>query len=250
MKAEVFRCYVYKDIPKNAKVVYDKSGKRRPAWVWVKGLPDDVVFIRLRVNGVRMLYQVYIDPNMPIFMPLDRTKEETKKFYNRFSKMYDEEVRKRNFEAAKFIIKNIKVQKEAEILDLGGGSGLSSLFLARKGYKNITLLDYSKNMLKLAKKRKELKDCNFIHGDVRNLNLKEKFDMILSIFSFASNAYLEEAEMSSLWKRVSDHLKQNGILALMGYDYEPPKNLFKKIKSGKYRIVKDYQAKWYIGQRK
>lgn len=250
MKVEVFRCYTYKNIPKNAKIIYDKSGKGRPAWVWVKGLPDDTIFIRLRVNGIRMLYQIYIAPDMPVFMPLDRTKEETKKFYDKFSKMYDKEVRKRNFNATKFMIKNIKLQKDAKILDLGGGSGLSSLFLAGKGYKNITLLDYSKNMLNLAKKRKELKNCNFIHSDVRNLKLKEKFDIILSVFSFASNAYLEEAEMQGLWKKVAFHLKQNGLLALMGYDYEPPKTLFKKIRMGKYRIVKDYQAKWYIGRKR
>lgn len=250
MKVEVFRCYTYKNIPKNAKIVYDNSGKKRPAWVWVKGLPDDVAFIRLRVNGLRLLYQIYISTDMPVFMPLDRTKEETKKFYNKFSKMYNEEVKKRNFKAAKFLLKNIKLQKDAKILDLGTGSGLSSLFLARKGYENITLFDYSKNMLSLAKKRRELKNCNFIQGDVRKLKLEKKFDMILSVFSFASNSYLEEAEMPRLWKKVTKQLKQNGFLALMGYDYEPPKSLFKKIKNGKFRIIKDFQAKWYIGRKK
>lgn len=250
MKVEVFRCYTCKDIPKNAKILYAKSGKKRPAWVWIKGLPDDTIFIRLRINGIRMLYQVYIAPDMPVFMPLDRTKEETKKFYDRFSKMYDKEVRKRNFNAAKFLLKSIKLQKDAKILDLGAGTGLSSLFLARKGYENITLLDYSKEMLSLAKRRKELKNCKFVHGDVRKLKLKEKFDMILSVFSFASNAYLDEDEMSNLWKKVARHLKQNGILALIGYDYEPPKNMFRKIENGKFRIVNDYQAKWYIGRKK
>lgn len=250
MKVEVFRMYAGRNIPKGAKIVYDKSGKKRPAWVWIKGLPNNIVFIRLRINGERMLYQVYIAPGMPVFMPIDRTKEETKKFYDRFSKTYDKEVRQRNLAVAKFLVKSIKLPKAAKILDVGSGTGLSSLALARKGYRNITLLDYSKKMLDVAKQRKELKQCRFVQGDVRNFNLKEKFDLIISVFSFASNAYLDRTEMPAAWKEITKHLKPNGILALFGYDYEPPKVMFRKIKSGKRRIIKDYYANWYIGKRK
>ena len=150
---------------------------------------------------------------------------------------------------ARFLLKNIKLPKDAKILDLGAGTGLSSIPFIKKGYKNIILLDYSKGMLAKAIKRKELKKCRFIRQDIMKFDLKEKFDLIISIFSFASNSYFDEKDMQILWRKLAKHLKSNGIFALLGHDYEPKKTLFNKIKVVKGRLLKGIMLNGLLDKR-
>lgn len=251
MKIEIFRMYVSKDVPKKRiKIKYDKTSKKRPAWIWIEGLPKNIFHLSVRINGVRTFYRIYLSPTIPLFLPSNYTKDEMRKFYDKFSGIYDKEVESKNIPAASFLLKKIKLPKDVKILDLGAGTGLSSVPFVLVGYRDITLIDFSADMLSKAKKRKELKRCKFICKNIEKLNLKEKFDLIISVFSFASNSYFDEEEMPLLWKKVAKHLKPKGILALLGYDHEPPKTLFKEIKKGRRRIIKGYRAKWYVGKRK
>ena len=250
MKVEIRRIYVKKNINKNFKVKYDKTSKKRPAWIWIQDLPKNVAYISVRVNQNNIFYKTYLSSKIPLFLPSNYTKEEMRKYYDKFSGIYDNFIKQNNLPAAKFLLKKFKLPKNAKILDLGAGTGLTAIPFVNAGYKDITLLDYSKKMLEKAKKKKELAGCRFLHKDITKFNLKEKFDLIISIFSFASNSYFDEKDMPLLWKKVFQNLKPKGTLALMGYDYEPPKVLFRKIKKGKYNIIKDYWMKWYIGKKK
>lgn len=251
MKVKVSRFYIGKEVgKKRIKVDYDKSNKNRPAWIFIKGLPKKVAVVSVRINENSIFYRIYLSSRVPLFLPADYTKEEMRKYYDKFSEMYDSIIKSHNIPAARFLLKQINLPKDAKILDLGAGTGLSAIPFVIAGYQNITLLDYSKKMLEKAKKKKKLTRCKFVSKDIKRFNFKEKFDLILSIFSFASNSYFDEKDMPFLWKRVFQTLKPKGTLALMGYDYEPPKALFKKIKKGKYNITKDYLMKWYIGKKK
>ncbi|MBI2499510.1 class I SAM-dependent methyltransferase, partial [Candidatus Woesearchaeota archaeon] len=111
-------------------------------------------------------------------------------------------------------------------------------------------VEYSPNMLNNAKNKKELKKCRFICSDIRKLDLKEKFDLIISIFSFGLHAYFDREEMLILWKKIRKHLKSDGIIALTGHEYPVPRTLFKELKSGKLKIIKNYSANWFIGSKK
>ena len=251
MKLEVFKAYIVKDISaKGLKISYDKTPKKRPAWMWVEGLPQGTTFINVLLDGKRQHYKVYLSPRIPLFLPVNYTKDEMRRFYNKFSEIYDDFVVKKNIPAANFLLKNIRLQKDAKILDLGAGTGLGSIPFVEAGYKNITLLDYSAGMLAKAKRRKELKGCKFVQQDVRKLNLKEKYDLIISIFSFAGNTYLDENEMPGLWRKVTKYLKPKAKIALLGYDYEPPIALFTKLKGGLYDIGDKNLTKWFIGEKK
>ena len=241
--------YSGKEIPKNIRFTNDKTSKKRPAWLLVKGLPKNVMFLSTRVNGKIQHYRVYLSTSIPLFVPTNYTKNEMRKFYNKFAQTYDKGVKSKNILATKFLLKKIKMDKDAKILDLGAGSGLSSLPLMEAGYKDITLLDYSKEMLTKARKKKGLKKCKFILGDISELKLKTKYDLIFSVFSFASNSYFNDDEMPILWKKVALYLKPNGIFMMMGNDSEPPQSTIKKIKSGKYEIIPGYKAQWYIGRK-
>lgn len=249
MKFEIKNLFLEKKYLKNIKFTYDKNSPKRPAWIYVKNLPKNIMFLSTRANEKIHHYRVYLSTTIPLFLPTNYTKEEMEKFYDKFAQIYDDDVESRNSRATKFLFNKIRLPKNAKILDLGAGSGISSVPLVKMGYKNITLLDFSKGMLTKAKQKKELKNCQFIKQDIAKLKLKEKYDLIFSVFSFASSSYFDDKEMPKLWKNVTNLLKPKGILILMGNDFEPTRNLIKKIKSGKYKIISGYKAQWYIGKK-
>ena len=250
MKFQIKKSFSGREIPKTIKFTYDKTSSKRPAWVYIKNLPKNVMFLSTRANGKIHHYRIYLSTTIPLFLPTNYTKEEMERFYDKFAQIYDNEVESRNSRATKFLFDKIKLPKNSKILDLGAGSGISSVPLVKMGYENITLLDFSEGMLAKAKQKKELKNCKFIKQDVTKLKFKERYDLIFSIFSFASSSYFDDKEMPKLWKNVITLLKPKGILMLMGNDFEPPKNLTKKIKSGKYKIISGYKAQWYIEKKK
>jgi len=251
MKILLRKIFVPGRIPRNIKIDYDKTGKIRPAWIHVKGLSPKTEYLDLRFNDWDLQrYRVWMSPKVPMFLPTNYTYEELRKFYNRFSQFYDKFVRENNTPAAKFLISKLKLSKGAKILDLAAGTGLVSEQLVSKGYRNITLLDYSPKMLALAKKKKSLKGCKFIRQDIRKLNLKEKFDLIISVFAFAYSAYYKPEEMPRLWKLVWKHLKPGGILMLFAHDYEPPSKLFKKVEGKTFLFISKYEVPYYIGVKK
>jgi len=250
MKVIIKHSYSGKEVPKSIRFVYEKTSKTRPAWIWVENLPKDVMFLSTRINGKIEHYRVYLSTEIPLFLPTTYTREEMRRYYNKFAQIYDKEVESKNLPATKFLLNKIKLQKQSKILDLGAGSGISSIPFVEAGYTDITLLDYSSKMLETAKKKKELKNCKFLCKDIAKLKLKDKFDLIFSLFSFASKSYFDEKEMPNLWKKVVAHLKPNGIFMMLGNDFEPPKSLIKKVKGGWYEMFKGYKTQWYIGKKK
>lgn len=73
--------------------------------------------------------------------------------------------------------------KNSRILDLGCGTGTSSIYFARQGF-NVTGLDFSSKAIELAKARahNEKVDAGFQVADVTNLDfLTEPYDLVLDI---------------------------------------------------------------------
>lgn len=97
------------------------------------------------------------------------------------------------------------------VLELGCGSGVDSLFLARNG-RIVWALDKSKDAVFVVKKiaEKYNANVNIIQADLRKLPFKEKFDLI---FSSAVLHYFEKEKAKSIikneWRRV---LKTGGFL--------------------------------------
>ncbi len=241
---------------KNLKIEYDKTSKKRPAWIKVKGLPEKVSFISVfldKKSGKRTQgYRIYV--NKELFLPIDYTNEEMKKFYDKFSENYDKEVKKKNMNAVKFFVEKIeKYINKGKMLDLGAGTGLVTEKFVKKGFYPATLVDFSEKMLNKAKKRKKLKDCEFVKKDLRKLNLNKKFDLILSFFSLGSISYFEEEEMLKIMKIAKKHLKKQGIIAIFGHDLtDKDKKIFKEIDSGIYPLnkKKGFFINWFIGKKK
>ena len=104
------------------------------------------------------------------------------------------------------LIKKHSICLPNTLLDIGCGSGKFTFHL-KKHFK-VTGIDISKPMLCEAKKLNP--DCEFVHGDMRNFNLRCQFD---SIFINDSIAYMTtKADLSATFKNAYKHLKASGVM--------------------------------------
>lgn len=82
-----------------------------------------------------------------------------------------------------------KPQKGEKALDLGCGTGIYSYWLYEQGL-DVVGIDISKNMLDVAKKKKDAKNITFLQGDISNLPFaNETFDLVISniVLEFTHN---------------------------------------------------------------
>lgn len=107
-------------------------------------------------------------------------------------------------ELVNWVISEIeKKDSEVRILDLGTGSGCIAIALAKVfPQAQIYALDISEEALGVATANAELNgvDVVFIRGDILNLNLDLKFDVILS-----NPPYVRELEKARMQNNVIDH---------------------------------------------
>ncbi|MHC5673363.1 class I SAM-dependent DNA methyltransferase [Nostoc sp.] len=103
----------------------------------------------------------------------------------------------------------------AKILELGCGTGHHAILLAKEGY-HIHGVDISQEMLNLAHEhRSQLPQklaarLQFTYGDIRQVRLNEKFDVILSLFHVISYQTTNE-DLLAAFATAKTHLKPGGI---------------------------------------
>ena len=104
------------------------------------------------------------------------------------------------------------------VLDLGCGAGVP---IARKLalHHNVTGVDTSKRMLKLA--RKAVPEARFVHGDILSVDLKtDSFDAVVSIFVLF---HLPREEHEAVFMRVWSWLRRGGyFLVTLSEEAEEP----------------------------
>ena len=76
------------------------------------------------------------------------------------------------------LIKTFKISKTANIIDVGGGQSTLIDFLLASGYKNISVLDISKNAIMQAKNRlgEKAKKVNWIESNIIDFKSSETYD--------------------------------------------------------------------------
>lgn len=113
--------------------------------------------------------------------------------FGTYSKYYDLLYRDKDYQGEADFVHTL-IQKYAPgtrtILDLGCGTGRHDIALAGKDYV-VTGVDVSEEMLTLARSGLASFDLqpaglDFVHGDIRNLRLKQQFDAVISLFHVMS----------------------------------------------------------------
>jgi len=130
------------------------------------------------------------------------------------------------------------------ILDLGCGTGGHALILARRGYK-ILGIDCSQEMLDIAIKKSKKKNLSteFIHGDISDIRLQQKFDAVISMFAVMSYQTTNPA-IAKVCKTTRKHLVADGLFLFDCWNgsavlTEKPTKRIKEIKiNNKEKIIR------------
>jgi D-alanine-D-alanine ligase len=115
-----------------------------------------------------------------------------------------------------FIEGILKLEKPWPILDLCGGQGRHSLELCRRGYEDITVLDYSEYLIEHGKEkaREEGLSTIFVRGDGRHTGLpSDKYKVILVLAS-SFGYFIEEDQNEQMLRESFRLLMPGGILLL------------------------------------
>ncbi|NQT46966.1 MAG: class I SAM-dependent methyltransferase [Candidatus Omnitrophica bacterium] len=110
----------------------------------------------------------------------------------------------------------LKLDKPDKILDMCGGSGRHSIELARRGYKDITVLDYSDFLIDMGKSlaKKEKLKIDFVCRDARSTDLKENSYSAIFIMANSFGYFLEEEDNLRILKECHRLLEDGGRLLL------------------------------------
>lgn len=109
------------------------------------------------------------------------------------------------------ILLPIEIKPGMKILDVGGGTGVATRYLAEKGA-NVTLLEGELSRALVAQERcRDLKNVEIIVGEVNDLEVFDKYDLILVIGVLE---YIGLSNAQEWLKKLESLLDQDGHLAL------------------------------------
>ena len=98
--------------------------------------------------------------------------------------------------------------KDAQVLDLGCGTGKMARKLAREGYQ-VTAVDNSMDMLEIAASEED-DHILYVLQDMVSLELPQQVDAAVSICD-CMNYILEEEDLKEAFRRVREFLKEDGV---------------------------------------
>ncbi len=115
-----------------------------------------------------------------------------------------------------FLVETPDWDKSSSILDLCGGQGRHSLELSRRGFTNVTVLDYSRYLVDLGAKRAKQEGLNtiFIQGDARNTGLPAQSYQFIIIMASSFGYFANEDENKKILNEAFRLLMPKGTLLL------------------------------------
>src|SRR5256885_2166807 len=137
--------------------------------------------------------QATVDPKAPeVQRHFDVTAEAFDSIYtghkSALRRWLDRTLRKDMFERFELTLREIRRMEAARVLDVGCGSGLFSIAMAREGVQTVVGVDFSKPMIDLAVQRAAAagvsSKCEFIVGDFLQMGFSERFDGSIAIGVF------------------------------------------------------------------
>ncbi len=178
----------------------------------------------------------------------------TEWFKNWFNtEIYLDVYRHRNDEDAgelvRLILANLKLDKNAAILDMACGAGRHSILFAKEGY-DVTAVDLSENLLKVAKQSSFEANVkvNYLNCDLRKFSISKNFDLVANLFT--SFGYFEDdKENYEVIKTAYAHTKENGYFILDYFNSNYVRNNLVPITEEKFSIGTVTQRRSIEGNR-
>ncbi len=135
-------------------------------------------------------------------------------FYNKIAKEYEELKESGVSLFHKYLlIPNLSRQicdlKGKKVVDLGCGNGMLTSLLVKKGAKKVFGIDFSKNMVEIAKKR--VPNAKFVVGNIRHTDFPSNY------FDFALCSLVLDGmrDIGGVLSEINRILKPNGMLILI-----------------------------------
>ena len=112
--------------------------------------------------------------------------------------------------------KTLGLDKKDTILDLFGGQGRHSIELAKRGYRDLTVLDYSNCLINLGRRlaRKGNLKIKFYRGDARATKLKSNNYAVIIVMANSFGYFSQERENLRVLREINRLLKSRGRLFL------------------------------------
>ena len=119
-------------------------------------------------------------------------------------------------------IANLKIAKDAKIIDVGGGDSFLAEFLLDLGYTDISVLDISSNAIERAKERmgESAQKVKWIVSDVTQFNPTEKYDLWHDRAAF--HFLRSENDIESYLKILNQSITENGQLIIGTFSEDGP----------------------------
>ncbi len=135
------------------------------------------------------------------------TEQLYKKFAGYYDKIYEKLDHQKESEFIKWAVNKHNDSKSNMLLDIACGTGRHASFL--KDEFKVVGVDLNEEMLKIA--REKVPDVEFIIGDMKKLDLRRKFDVVICMFS-AMNYNVTVEELKLTLTNFYGHLNKGGVL--------------------------------------
>lgn len=115
-----------------------------------------------------------------------------------------------------FLEKVLNLEKSSPVLDLCGGQGRHSLELSRRGFKDVTVLDYSDFLINLGRESalREGLNTKFIQRDARDTGLPDQRHRFIFIMANSFGYFIDEKEDEKILQEAFRLLISGGSLLL------------------------------------
>ena len=115
-----------------------------------------------------------------------------------------------------FLEEVLKVDRSWPVLDLCGGQGRHGLELSRRGFKDVTVLDYSEYLINQGKEKAQQEGLNtfFIREDARDTDLASERFKIIVVMASSFGYFVDECENEKILLEANRLLMPEGTLLL------------------------------------
>ncbi|MEX2015114.1 MAG: class I SAM-dependent methyltransferase, partial [Candidatus Hydrogenedentales bacterium] len=115
-----------------------------------------------------------------------------------------------------FLVREAALEPNDRILDVCCGQGRHCLELARRGFNNVSGIDRSRYLIRLARRRAKRQNLNvsFQEGDARKLRFSEHHFHCVTLFGNSFGYFEQQADDQAVLAAVKRTLAPNGVLVM------------------------------------